>query len=172
MDKKVSVSQFLRAATRAPGARPRARPKAKAAPPPPRPGPAPAAPSGPPKDWRALAGGRPAPKWLLPAAMLSVPVAILSVLTIFGIVGAALPARQPPAPFVVELTAAERAAMSAAEARHNAATHPNTVGNMTCDEWVRFNEALPALNAMLAKSHTQEEAMINATRKALVACGR
>jgi hypothetical protein len=64
MDKKVSVSQFLRAA---PGARPRSRPKAKAAPsppPPPRPRPAPAAPSGPPKDWRALAGGRPVPWWL------------------------------------------------------------------------------------------------------------
>jgi hypothetical protein len=161
MDRKVSVSQFLRAAARAGGARARSRPK-KAASPPPRPRPAPTAS---PKDWRALAGGRPGPGWLLPAA-------ILSVLTIFGIVGAALPARQPPAPFVIELTAAERAAMSAAEARHNAATRPNTVGNMTCDEWVRFNEALPALNAMLAKSRAQEEAVINATREALAACGR
>jgi hypothetical protein len=116
MDKKVSVSQFLRAA---PGARPRSRPKAKAAPsppPPPRPRPAPAAPSGPPKDWRALAGGRSGPWWLLPAA-------ILSVLTIFGIVGAALPTKQPPVPFVIELTAAERSAIERSEAEH---AHRNT----------------------------------------------
>ena len=64
MEKKVSVSQFLRAAARAPGARTRSRPKAKAAPPRPSPRPAATAPSGPPKDWRALAGGRPVPWWL------------------------------------------------------------------------------------------------------------